>query len=111
MSITLCSSSVEIFPRRLPQALLQNNQSCLTLLGVSGFVADLGLAGTQLGLVEVTFTGPRLVGTEIKKREFLMEVKSAKSYYPLLLYLMCNFLSEINANVHFIITGRQKKEW
>lgn len=81
---------------------MQNDQSCLTLLGVSGFVADLGLAGTQLGLAEVTLTGPGLVGltTEIKKRECL-EVKSANSYYPLLLYLICNFLSKMNTNFHF----------
>lgn len=44
-----------------------NQKSCLTLLGVSGFVAGLGLVGIWLELVEVTFTGPGLVGQKSKK--------------------------------------------
>lgn len=47
------------------------------MLGVSGFVAGLGLAGPWLGLVEVTLTSPGLVGlgTEMKERDCL-EVNS-----------------------------------
>lgn len=55
---------------RFPQAQTQNKHRCLTLLGVSGIVGGLGLVGPWLGLVEVTFPGPGLVGlgTEIKER-------------------------------------------
>lgn len=55
-----------------PQALIKKER-CLTLLGVSGPIADLGLTGPWLGLV--TVSGPGLVGLErgIKQRRYLEE--------------------------------------
>lgn len=52
---------------RFPSAATQNNHSCLTLLGSTGIAVDPVLVGTEMGLEEMTFILPGLVGLTTQK--------------------------------------------